>query len=313
MKKVNLLVIAIGLIVFTFCTTNVDSKSSTSTEASSYNGGEKYSKDYDKSEFAASESKSSYNSEELSVQAATQNAISDPIAKPQSIQKLIKTGNISYETKNIKETRAKIGQLIAATASYVSNETEDHYSGKSTINLTVRIPAEKFDSFIDQLSAGVDYFEYKNIYVTDVTEQYTDTESRIATKKVVEQKYIALLDKAKTIAEILEIERQIGMLREEIESTEALLKTMTSQISYATLDISFYEVDTTHPTVHEPSMGSKFSDAIAAGWSNIINFFIHLTKNWPALIIWATVLIIVKKKWRIWVNKIKSKLKSTNS
>jgi hypothetical protein len=226
-------------------------------------------------------------------------------------QKLIKTGDLSFETKDIKVTRQNLNGLIKATQSYVSNESEDNYEGRTTNNLTIRIPSANFDDFINKLSVGVELFDYKNIYVTDVTDQYTDTEARIKTKKAIEQKYIALLERANSIDEILEIEKEIGYLRTEIESTEALLKSMTSQIAYSTLTVTFYEIDHTHPQADTPTVSNKFVDALASGWEKILNFLVGLVENWPGVIIFLIILIVVKRNWRKWLGKLKSKFKGT--
>jgi hypothetical protein len=223
-------------------------------------------------------------------------------------QKLIKTGNLGFKTDNIKDTRQKINQIINTTQSYISNESEDHYNGTTTQYITVRIPSENFEPFLTQLNQGVDNFDYKNIYVTDVTDQYTDIQARIATKKAIEQKYIALLDKAKTIAEILEIERQIGYLRGDIEAAEARFKTMSQQISYSTLDIKIYEIDASHPQSEEPSLLSEFGTAFKAGWQAILDFMVGMVYNWPAILIFLLVFFILKKNWRKWLTTIRSKL-----
>jgi hypothetical protein len=226
-------------------------------------------------------------------------------------QKLIKTGNLSYRVNNLFTERQRINQIINTTLSYISNETQDNQSGKNSQYLTIRIPAEHFDKFMEQLIDGVKVFDYKNIYVEDVTDQYTDLESRISTKKAIEIKYIALLDRAKTIAEILEIERQIGFLRTDIEAAEARFKTISNQIAYSTLDITIYELEENPVVYEEPSVWSDAGDAFAKGWDSVIQFFINLIQSWPSLLIVLVIFIIVKRKWRSWRDKLT--VKSENS
>lgn len=219
-------------------------------------------------------------------------------------QKLIKTGNLSYRVDNLFSERQRINQIINTTLSYISNETQDNQSGKNSQYLTIRIPAEHFDKFMEQLIDGVKVFDYKNIYVEDVTDQYTDLESRISTKKAIEIKYIALLDRAKTIAEILEIERQIGFLRTDIEAAEARFKTMSNQIAYSTLDITIYELEENPVVYEEPSVWSDAGDAFAKGWDSVIQFFINLIQSWPSLLIVLVIFIFVKRKWKSWRDKL---------
>lgn len=228
-------------------------------------------------------------------------------------QKLIKTGNISYRIENIITERNRIDELIKNTFSYISDEVQDNQSGKIQQNITIRIPSENFDLFINQLTSGVKVFDYKNIYVEDVTDQYTDTEARIKTKKAIELKYIALLDRAKTIPEILELEKQIGYLRTDIESAEAHLKTMSNQIAYSTLHINIYELNEDAPVYEEPSIGSDIADSFAVGWSSVVDFFLYLIQIWPNLLIITVLAIFIRIKWRKWRQNSKAKREALES
>ncbi|MCB9194685.1 MAG: DUF4349 domain-containing protein [Flavobacteriales bacterium] len=218
-------------------------------------------------------------------------------------QMLIKTGNIGYETDGIYDQRTKINQLIKQYGAYVANESEDYYGNRINQYLTIKIPSKNFELFLEGVCDGVDKFDNKNIYVQDVTEEFVDTETRIANKKALEQKYIALLDKAHSIEDILEIENQINYLREDIEVAEAHLKSLSSQISYSILDLYIYEKTSEETHLAEPE--NRFVSAIKGGWSSVVDFFVDLTYAWPSLLVLAILIILGS---RLWKKRIKAKL-----
>lgn len=332
MKKV----ISISVIALAFTLTYCNSSSNKAAEASqpmdyspapSGNNKQEFSKTayYEESPYPSSELSTVSLSDQATVlysmnnnaSAGSSNApqSSNSTTSPSKItsfeQKLIKTGNLSYRVTHLIEERQRINQIINTTLSYISNETQDNQYGRNSQYLTIRIPAEHFDKFMDQLIDGVKVFDYKNIYVEDVTDQYTDLESRISTKKAIELKYIALLDRAKTIAEILEIERQIGYLRTDIEAAEARFKTMGNQIAYSTLDITIYELDENPVVYDEPSVWADAGAAFGKGWDSVIQFFINLIQSWPTILIFTVIFLIVKRKWRSWRDKLTIKNEHT--
>lgn len=215
---------------------------------------------------------------------------------PVSSQMLIKTGNIGFETGDVYQTREKVNSLVKQYNAYVSSESEDYYGSKINQYLTIRIPNKYFESFVDALCDGIEHFDNKNIYVQDVTEEFVDTETRIANKKALEQKYITLLEKAHTIEDILEIEKEINYLREEIELAEAHLKNLSAQISYSTLDLYIYERTSEESHAEEPE--NRFILGLKGGWDAVIDFFVDLTYAWPAMLIIVVLFFILRSAWK---------------
>lgn len=223
--------------------------------------------------------------------------ISDPIPLD---QKLIKTGNIGFETEDIKLTRGNINQLIKEQHGYISNETEDYYSQRINQRMTIKIPNASFERFVEGVCNGVTKFDTKNITVYDVTEEFVDTETRINNKKALEQKYILLLNKAVTIEDILEIENQVNYLREDIEVAEAKLKKLSQQVSYSTLELYIYQKDKVEAAPEKPEE-NRFVKGLKAGWQAVVNFLVGLTYAWPAILIMTIGFFVGKKYIKKWI------------
>ncbi len=54
----------------------------------------------------------------------------------------------------------------------------------------------------------------------DVTEQYTDLQARLNNAKATEKQYLALLDKAATVEDMLSIQDSLSRVRTEIEQIQ---------------------------------------------------------------------------------------------
>lgn len=195
-------------------------------------------------------------------------------------RKLIKEGRVEFETGNLNTTRKTIFETVSKYKGYVSSDQEYKSPGRKSNTVVIRVPADNFDNLLNDATKGVDKFESKEINVKDVTEEFLDIQARLKTKKELEWRYIDLLKQAKTVTEILEIERQIGELRADIESVEGRLKYLQDRVSFSTLTMTFYET-----TPNETVFGQKFKNGFTNGWDNLIWFFVVLTNIWPFILI----------------------------
>jgi hypothetical protein len=211
--------------------------------------------------------------------------------KPESTQKLTKEGWITFQTEDRSLTKQSILKSVEQLEGYISSDQESNQGDHISNTLIIRVPAEKFELLLKGATQGVTNFDVKNIKIKDVTEEFLDIQARLKTKKELESRYLILLNKANKVSEILEIEKQAGELRSEIEASEGKLNYLESQIAFSTLTIKFYEEISS-----ESGFGQIFKNGFKNGWKNLLLFFVLLTNFWPFLIIATGVFIWFKKR-----------------
>lgn len=195
-------------------------------------------------------------------------------------RKLIKEGRVEFETDNLNSTRKTIFEAVKKYKGYVSSDQEFKSPGRKSNTVIIRVPADNFDNLLSDATQGVEKFESKEINVKDVTEEFLDVQARLKTKKELEQRFIDLLKEAKNVTEVLEIEKQIGQLRSDIESIEGRLKYLQDRVSFSTLTMTFFE-----SIPNETEFGQKFKNGFRNGWDNLVWFFVVLTNIWPFILI----------------------------
>jgi|GEM_PF-3919525 len=131
-------------------------------------------------------------------------------------RKIIKSGNVTFETKDLGETHKKIVASTEKSGGFVANESVSKGYDRLSHSLTVRVPAEKFDFLLSEIIEGVEFFDQKNISVSDVTAQHIDLTARLNTKKELEARYLALLSKAHKVQDLLEISESEHYICKEI-------------------------------------------------------------------------------------------------
>lgn len=221
-------------------------------------------------------------------------------SNPESInieQKIIRNGNLKFETSNLETTYEQIKTAVKKGKATIQNDSEGKDYGTIYRRITVRIPSENFDTFIKDISSGVDYFDNKEISAQDVTEEYIDIDARLKAKKKLENRYLELLSKATKMSEMLAIEAQLSAIREEIEAKEGQLRYLQSQVSLSTVTIEFYKTVAEESGV-TISYGTKIWNAFKSGFYGISSFFLTLLEIWPFIIIVTVLFYFIRKRFK---------------
>ena len=233
------------------------------------------------------------------VAAAVSEAISPPAPKVGTnnaiAPKIIRNANLRFETQDLVKTYKTLAENCKKNKAIVQSDVENNNNYRLSRNITIRIPSQNFDVFLAELSPGVPYFELKEISSRDVTAEFIDNESRISSKKKLENRYLELLKKANKVQEMLEIEKQLSEIREEIEAKEGQQKYLQNQVSMSTIDIEFYKNSPTQDGARI-SFISKIWNAVVSGFNSLANFFVNLIALWPFLLILVAIIYLVRKK-----------------
>lgn len=237
------------------------------------------------------------DSEVAAVIADSAASVADPEIPSSIDQKIIKHGHLRFETSNLEETYAQVRAAVAKYKATIQNDSEGKDYNSLYKNLTIRVPNQDFDNFIADLSKGVSYFDTKEISSQDVTEEYIDIDARLNAKKILETRYFELLRKASKVSEMIEIEKQLSEIREEIESKEGQLRYMKNRIAMSTVNIEFYKTIAQESGV-TVSYGSKIWNALKSGFNGISGFFIGLLESWPFIVILVAVFYLIRKRFK---------------
>jgi len=163
-------------------------------------------------------------------------------------RKLIRNAAVELEIVSFDTAVQKITALANEERGYVATtESEKQANGKLRGQVVVKVLPENLDRFLQKIrSLG----ELKNqtLGTEDVTKAYFDTDARLKNAHVMEQRLIDIL-KTKTgkVSDLLQVEKELGRVREEIEKMQGELKYWDSQVQFATVTVSLTEKDMEEP------------------------------------------------------------------
>ena len=226
-------------------------------------------------------------------------------ALPES-RKWIITVDMDVETEDLDALLSALGEQIEAMEGYV--EAQRVYNGSSyssrryrSASMTVRIPADRVDSFTEQV-AGVSNVVSRNKDLQDVTLSYTATESRMNALQAEEARLLELMAQAEDMSDLLEIESRLTDVRYELESVTSQLRLYDNQVDYATIYLSIDEVQE-YTVVEEETLWQRISGGFVSSLKGVGNFFVELfvwlVTKLPYIVVFgvlgAGVVVLVRK------------------
>jgi hypothetical protein len=165
-----------------------------------------------------------------------------PVLRSPASLKLIWTGSLQIEVANFKAAVEQAGKAVAALGGYVSDrQTTDDGAGHERGQITVRVPSDRFDGAVSALKT-LGRVRSEAVQTQDVTRAYADLETRLKVKRETATRLRDILTRQTgKVSEVLEVEREIARVIEEIEQAEGERRYFDNQVSLSTITVSFHE------------------------------------------------------------------------
>ena len=236
-------------------------------------------------------------------------------------QKLIKRVDMDAETEDLEALLPQLLAEISALGGYV--ESQEIFNGSSyasyryrNARLTVRVPAENLEGLVAQVKGVSNVVSY-NESVEDVTLAYVDMETRILVLETERDRLLELMEQAKTMSDLLEIEARLTDVRSTLESINSQLRVLQNQVSYATIELYINQVKA-YTEVEEQTVwqriGSGFKKNLQNIGEDLVDFFVWAVTYSPQLILWAGIfavaIMVVRRSFR--KRKVKKAPKEEN-
>jgi uncharacterized protein DUF4349 len=187
-----------------------------------------------------------------------------PVIRQAQLAVSVSSGSFDSKLSQVRTLVESEGGYIAGTDAQ-SASPSDSQIRTGIINFMV--PAANFDSTIDQL-AKVGTLQSEHITGTDVSAQYVDLNARLANAEAQRDAMLALLTKAQTVSDIINVQNQIGQITGEIEQLEGQIKYLNDNTSYSTITVTLTEAGAPAPQVSSDSWG--FATALSDAAHNFV-------------------------------------------
>lgn len=147
-------------------------------------------------------------------------------------RKVVYTGLLNLIVPNLSVAREQIEAIIRENGGFVQRATLTH--------ITFRVPPAQFKNALHSLEQLGEVHQ-REVSSQDVTDQYADLQLRIEVARKSKERLLALLDKQDEVKDLLEVERDLRRLTQEIEQLEGQLRALSHRVDWATIQVNLAE------------------------------------------------------------------------
>ncbi|HHV13800.1 MAG TPA: DUF4349 domain-containing protein [Clostridiales bacterium] len=234
----------------------------------------------------------------------------------QSNEKIIRTFYMDVETQEFDTLITKLNSEINRLGGYVESS---EISGRSYSysyatrygEIVARIPSAKVDGFVNTVDKNANVVN-KQESTENVSLQYIETEGRIETLKIEQERLYALLEKEDTLDDILVLENRLSEIRYELQNYGSQLRYYDNKVAYSTVTLSIQEVAKLTPVSEQKeTVGTRIQNGLSETLYNLSegfqNFFVWFVVNLPYLLIWGVIIAVIVIIARSRIKKYKAK------
>ena len=194
---------------------------------------------------------------------------------------MIYNANLSIEVKDYHKIEAEIQEKVNITGGYIV-ESSIYFSGEDRIsgNLVVKVPQQNFHSFINEVELNSIKVNDRRVQGNDVTEEYIDLDSRLKSKRVVEERLLGFMKEAERTEDLLKISSDLSKVQEEIEQILGRMNYLQTNVNFSTVTIQMSEKLVNVATIQDSealntwvNAKSLFIDSV----NGVISFFSSVT------------------------------------
>ncbi len=212
-------------------------------------------------------------------------------------RKLTRTVDLRMESQKYSELTSLIEGEVLMAGGYIQSSSlsggESNTSMRQAFYI-LRIPANKVDSFLEQIKTEGNVLTLTS-EIEDITLQYVDTESRLASLRTEQQTLMGILEQANTVEDIITIQDRLTYIRYEIESYESQKRSMDNLVDYSIVNINIREVQD-FTSIEQAGFWAEAGRRFTQAWKNLGSglrtLALGLVSIWP-LILLAVIIVVI--------------------
>lgn len=220
-----------------------------------------------------------------------------PAVQPDWDKKIVKTATLQAEVKDYSLFAKDLGQKVKSLGGYISSEQQNRSEYRVENAVTIKVPVALFDGAVETILKDVKQVDTRQISSEDVTTAYIDSKSRLEAKKQVRLRYLELLRSAKNMSDIIEVQKEINSIQEEIEMVSGRINYLGHASAMSTINLTYYQVlNASAAHKGEPRFIEQLMDSFSNGWYWLGELLIGLVAIWPLVLLVALVTYWLRRR-----------------
>ena len=214
---------------------------------------------------------------------------------------IVRTASIDMLVQHPAEVAQQITELAEQLGGYLVNANGGGQNATAG-SLVVRIPVAQFEQARAEIRKLGLRVESEKFDATDVTQEFVDQEATLRNLRAEEAQYLAILQQAHNVNDLLYVSQKLTEVRGKIEKQEAEFDSMMHQTKTVVIAISLRTEGEERTFAVNWHPLTELKRAAVDGVQEMVNYGVVMATilfNLPALLMWAgTILVSVVFGWR---------------
>jgi hypothetical protein len=151
--------------------------------------------------------------------------------------------------------------VVKARGIYVGSSTSVPSGEPASGQVTFRVPVDAFESVLRELK-GLGTYRGEQSSTEDVTNQYVDLNAQLAAWRAQERVYLRLLDRARSVTDVIAVQNQLQQVQSNIERLTGQLKHLEDQSSFSTIVLRLTEPGAGGPAAPQGRLARAWATAV---------------------------------------------------
>jgi hypothetical protein len=208
--------------------------------------------------------------------------------------KIVRTVNLTMVTKDFAAVRPAIDRVLHDVGGFVGTIQVSGEGRSGSLGATMRVPATRLDAAVTALR-GLGRVLDETQSGDDVSEQVRDLEARLINSRNTEKRLTDVLrNRTGDVSDVLQVEREIARVREEIERMDAERTTLEGRVSYATITLRVDRERQATLDMGPLPVSAKFRNAVVDGlrdaFESALAVVLWTLRSAPTLLLWVALL-----------------------
>lgn len=165
-------------------------------------------------------------------------SFSEPAPTPEATNRLVvRWSNLSLQVKDVAKALASVKTYAEGLGGYMVDSSTSSPKQVVSGNITIRVPSAKLDETLTYLRGLAVLVVSERLTGQDVTDQYVDTAARLTVLNKTKARFEELSQKAVTFSDIMEANRQILSIQDQIDALNGQQKYLEKTAEMAKITV----------------------------------------------------------------------------
>jgi hypothetical protein len=200
--------------------------------------------------------------------------------------RIVRTATVDLEVGEgrLNDTVNRATDVVTrAKGIYVGSSTSLPDGDPASGQVTYRVPVDAFEPVLRELKA-LGTYRGEQSSTEDVTTRYVDLNGQLAAWRAQERVYLRLLDRAKSVTDVIAVQNQLQQVQSNIERLQGQLDHLEDQSSFSTIVLQLTEPG---------AAGGEPTGRLARAWATAVNGLGVMAAAVLVGVLWLTPLVVL--------------------